>query len=294
MSDKARTLIGLHVAVLLAGGTGLFGRFVSLPELPLVWYRVIVSAVVMVAWMGVRGRLHRVPWKSMLQMAGCGCLLALHWTAFYASIKYSNVSVGVVCVATSGFFTCLFNPLIGGRKTVAADLLISFITIAGILLIFSLDVRYRLGIALGLLSSAIYSIFAIYNVKVGERTGEDSSTMLLYELIGGMLLLTLLMPAAPLLGQGEFSLPSLGDVLYLLLLGSIFSIVPFVLQIEALRKISAFTVNITYNLEPLYSIVFAALLFGETRELSLPFWAGLALVILSVLLQTRRAMKARA
>ena len=288
MKDTTRTLILLHTAVFLAGWTGIFGRLIALGGLPLVWYRILVSVAAMGLFLALSGRMHKVGRQALLQIGGCGILLALHWTAFYASIQASNVSVGVACIATTCFFTTLFNPLIGGKRFSWPEVLISFISIAGVLLVFSLDVRYRLGITLGLLSAAIYSVFAILNINVSARTGEDTPTMLFYELIGGALFLTLCMPAYARLFPAEPVAPAGIEILWLLLLGSVFTIVPFLFQLLALRKLSAFTVNLTYNLEPVYSIAIAALLFSEHREVGWSFWLGLSLIVISVLLQTRR------
>ena len=171
------------------------------------------------------------------------------------------------------------------------EVLISFIAIAGVLLIFSLDVRYRLGIAIGLACAALYSVFSILNVNVARETGEDSATMLLYELIGGVLFLTLCMPLYARLFPSEPVLPVRSDLLWLFLLGSVFTVLPFLFQLQALRSLSAFTVNLAYNLEPVYSIAFAAVLFGELREVNFSFWLGIVLIITSVLIQTRRVSR---
>ncbi len=288
MKETTRTLIILHIAVFLAGWTGIFGRLISLSGIPLVWYRILVSVPTLAMVMALSGRLHKVPRPALLRIASCGILLALHWVCFYASIQASNVSVGVACIATTCFFTTLFNPLIGHKKFSWPEVLISFISIAGVLLIFSVDVRYRLGIAFGLLSAAIYSVFAILNVNEAERSGEDTATMLLWELIGGALFLTLCMPIHARLFPTEPHSPVGIEILWLLLLGSVFTIIPFLFQLQALRKLNAFTVNLTYNLEPVYSIIIAAILFDEIHEVGWSFWAGLALIIFSVVLQTRR------
>ena len=289
MKENTSTLIILHTAVFLAGGTGIFGRLIALSGLPLVWYRILVSVATLFLVLALTKRLHRVARPALLRIAACGILLALHWVCFYASIQASNVSVGVACIATTCFFTTLFDPLINRSKRFSwPEILISFISIAGVLLIFSLDVRYRLGIAFGLLSAAIYSVFAIFNVNVAARTGEDTPTMLFYELIGGALFLTLCMPLYARLFPSEPVAPVGIEYLWLLLLGSVFTIVPFLFQLQALRKLNAFTVNLTYNLEPVYSIAIAALLFGEQREVGWSFWVGLALIVISVVLQTRR------
>lgn len=291
-NSKTSTIFLLHLAVFLAGWTGIFGRFISLEGLPLVWYRVMVSCVTMLLAMLMLGRLHRSSAKAILRMGACGFLLAAHWVAFYASIKASNVSIGVACIATSCFFTTVFDPLLGRRKGFSpADIIISFIAIAGILLIFSLDVRYRLGIALGLLSAALYSIFAIRNIAVAEDTGEDSATMLLYELFGGLLILSATIPLYARMEGIQSITPVSNDIVSLVILGSVFTVIPFLLQLHALKYMSAFTVNVTYNLEPVYSIILASLLFNETREVGLSFWLGISLIIISVVLQTRRARK---
>ena len=281
-------MILLHTAVFLAGWTGIFGRLITLSGLPLVWYRIMVSVVVLIVVLALMKRLHRTGWRAIAMIACCGAILAIHWVAFYASIQASNVSIGVACIATSCFFTSVLDPLINRKKLSWAEVLISFIAITGVLLIFSLDVRYRLGIALGLLSAALYSLFSILNINVAKKTGEDSATMLMYELVGGVLFLTLLMPLYKVLVPADSIALNAQDGLWILLLGSIFTVLPFLFQLHALRTLSAFTVNLAYNLEPVYSIAFAALLFGEFREVGFSFWMGIVLIFISVLIQTYR------
>lgn len=286
MKEKTFTLIILHIAVFLAGWTGIFGRLITLGGLPLVCYRMITSVVVLLLVLAFMKRLHRTRLNYVLKIAGCGVLLALHWVAFFASIQVSNVSIGVACVATSCFFTTLFDPLVNRKPFQWNHILLSFISIAGILFIFSIDVRYRLGIALGLTCAALYSLFSILNINVAKESQEDSATMLLYELFGGALFLTLSLPVYQAIYPTEAVLPAGSDILSLLLLGSLFTVIPFLFQLQALRKLSAFTVNMAYNLEPLYSIALAALLFGELQEVGFSFWVGIFLIVLSVVLQT--------
>jgi len=287
-SDNTKVLIILHLAVFLAGWTGIFGRLISLGGLPLVWYRIMVSVVSLAAILALAGKLHRSTWPAIIKIAGCGAILSVHWAAFFASIQASNVSVGVACIATSCFFTTILDPLINRKRVVWIEVLISFVAIAGVLLIFSIDVRYRLGIALGLLSAALYSLFSILNINVARQTEEDSATMLLYELAGGVLFLTLCMPAYAGLFPSEQIVPQHSDWLWIILLGSVFTILPFLFQLHALRSLSAFTVNLAYNLEPVYSIAFAAVLFNELQEVGWSFWLGITLIIVSVALQTYR------
>lgn len=291
MKEKTFTLFILHIAVFLAGWTGIFGRLISLGGLPLVWYRMITSVIVLFAVLAFMKRIHQTGWKAVMKICGCGVLLALHWVAFFASIQASNVSIGVACVATSCFFTTLFDPLVNQKRFQWKNILLSFIAIAGILFIFSIDVRYRLGIALGLLCAALYSLFSILNINVAEETKEDSATMLMYELLGGVLFLTLTIPVFRAIYPAEPVAPVGSDIWSLLLLGSLFTIIPFLFQLQALRKLNAFTVNMAYNLEPLYSIAIAAVLFGELQEVGFSFWVGIFLIVLSVALQTYSVMR---
>ena len=291
MKEKTFTLFILHIAVFLAGWTGIFGRLISLGGLPLVWYRMITSVIVLFAVLAFMKRIHKTGWKAVMKICGCGVLLALHWVAFFASIQASNVSIGVACVATSCFFTTLFDPLVNQKRFQWKNILLSFIAIAGILFIFSIDVRYRLGIALGLLCAALYSLFSILNINVAEETKEDSATMLMYELLGGVLFLTLTIPVFRAIYPAEPVVPVGSDIWSLLLLGSLFTIIPFLFQLQALRKLNAFTVNMAYNLEPLYSIAIAAVLFGELQEVGFSFWIGIFLIVLSVALQTYSVMR---
>ena len=293
MNDsKTRTFLILHTAVFLAGWTGILGRMISLGGLPLVWYRMMVSVPVLAGALALLRRLHKVTWPAFWRMAGCGAVLSMHWVAFFASIQASNVSIGVACIATSCFFTSVLDPLINRKRLSWAEVLISFMAIAGVLLIFSLDVRYRLGIGLGLASAALYSLFSILNINTARKTGEDSATMLLHELIGGVLVLTALIPLYLHFYPSADIRPEGNDLLWILLLGSVFTVLPFLFQIQAMRILSAFTVNLAYNLEPVYSIAFAALLFGEHREVGWSFWLGIALIALSVFIQTKRVTEA--
>ncbi len=291
ITKETKTLFILHTAVFLAGWTGILGRLISLGGLPLVWYRILVSVPVLTIVLALMRRLHRIPAASFLKIAGCGVILALHWVAFYASIQASNVSIGVACIATSCFFTTLLDPLINRKRISWAEVFISFMAIAGVLLIFSLDVRFRTGIALGLLSAALYSLFSILNINTAKATGQDSATMLLHELIGGVLVLSLLIPLYLRFYPGAVITPAGNDLLWIVLLGSVFTVLPFLFQLHALRSLSAFTVNLAYNLEPVYSIAFAAVIFGEFREVGPSFWLGIVLIVLSVLIQTRRVRR---
>lgn len=284
--NRYKDFIRLHTGILLAGATGLFGRLITLSELPLVWWRMLIAAFVL--WLILRVfRQVTLPEPSqLLKISGCGVLLATHWVLFYGSIKASNVSIGVVCFALTCFFTAVIEPFVGHRRFSWCELLLSLVTLAGILLIFGFNIQYRAGIIIGTFSSLFYTLFSIYSKRVQSRTNLPSTVLLFVELVSGWGALSLVL-AIYLFYPPSFSyLPTGNDWFFVLLLASIFTIGPFLTQLQALRSISAFTVNLSYNLEPIYSIALAILLFREDQELNLSFWVGIFLIVLSVFLQT--------
>lgn len=281
--------IKLHISILLAGFTGLFGKLVTLNEGALVWYRMFFASVFLLLLLWGGKKRQALPFREGLKIGLIGLLLALHWVFFYGSIKASNVSVGVVCYSLVGFFTAILEPPITRRRFHLQELLFSLLTVGGILLIFQFDTRYRTGILLGVASSALSALFTITNKQIGSR--QTSSVMLTYEMIGGFLGLTCLLPLYLHFYPTESLIPSMQNLLYLLLLSSVFTIGVYLLQIQILKQISAFTVNLSYNLEPIYSIFLAMLFFQEAKELTLAFYAGLSLILFSVYLQTREALR---
>ena len=281
-SKPAHAYLRLHTGILLAGATGVFGRLISLAELPLVWYRMIIATGVLAAVLALGGRLHRPTFREAWRIGCCGTLLAIHWVLFYGSIKAANVSVGVVCFALNGFFTALLEPMASGKRFSLRDLLLGLITLGGIVLIFGLNMQFRTGIVIGTFSSLFYTLFAIASKRVQSATGVESSAMLLYELLTGWCVLSLAMPFYAMLYPSVSLMPEGSDWLFITLFASVFTIGPFLTQLQALRTLSAFTVNLSYNLEPLYSIALAMLLFNEAQELNLSFWMGVSMIVAAV------------
>ena len=283
----------LHLSVFIAGFTGVLGRLITLDSAILVWWRMAAAAVIMWLFLRVSSRhgadargasLQLYTFRDILQMGGVGMLLCLHWVFFYASIKASNVSIGVVCFSLVGFFTALFEPIINKHKFSGREFLFSLLTILGIYLIFQFDSRYRLGIVLGVVSSALYALFAIANQRVGKHY--EAKNMLLWEMVGGLVGLTCLLPLYNIFFPIERFYPVGMDYAYLAFMVVVCTIGLCLLQIIVLQRIPAFTVNLTYNLEPVYSIILSMFIFSEYKELNFSFCIGIALIIISVVLQT--------
>lgn len=282
--NEKKGFLLLHLSVFIAGFTGVLGRLIELDSTVLVWHRMAWASVLMALFLFVRKELKRFRWKDIVQMGGVGVLLCLHWIFFYASIKASNVSIGVVCFSLVGFFTALFEPVINKHRFSPREFLFSILTVCGVYLIFQFDTRYRLGIALGIVSSALYALFAITNQRVGKRY--EAKNMLLWEMIGGLVVLSAVFPVYNVLHPVDKLLPTGLDYPYMAFMVVVCTIGLCLLQIIVLQKIDAFTVNLTYNLEPVYSIILAMMIFNEYQELNFSFVLGIALIIVSVGLQT--------
>lgn len=281
------TFLKLHLAVLIGSATGLFGKLISMHALPLSFWRTAIAAAVIAIILFFRKAIHKVNLKDFLKMAVAGAFIALHWVFFYASIKASNISVGVICYSLLGFFTAFLEPIINKKPFSYRDFFYSLLTVAGILLIFQLDTQFRLGIILGVISTFLASFYSIISKKLDARKICSSSSLLMHELTGGTVVLL-----AGCLGYGywhqeiTFIPDNLMDVTMLFLLALVCTAFMYFLILQVLKDVSAFTVGLTYNLEPVYSIIFAVLFFGESKELGIAFYSGLTLIILSVGLQT--------
>lgn len=291
-----KAFIQLHISIILAGFTGVFGKAISLNEGLLVWYRMLISGILLLLILGASRKLKAVLRKDFQRIALTGCLLGLHWIFFYGSIKYSNISVGVVCFSLTGFFTAILAPILNKKKFAASELLLSGLTLLGIGLIFSFDSQYRIGILLGTMSSLLVAFYTIANERLAHSFKSEVITV--YQMIGGSIGLAFLMPFYLHYFPVATMIPSWQDLGYLVMLSLFCTVLLYMLLIQALNKISAFTVNLSFNLEPIYTIILAILIYKENRELTWPFYIGLGLIILSVVLQmvkvSRQHRKAQA
>lgn len=284
-------LIKLHAAVFLWGFTGVLGRLISLNEGLLVWYRILITLVTLYFLMRSKNQLQAVDRRQRNQLFAIGSLVVFHWCFFYGSIKYSNVSIALTCLSSTGLFTALLEPLIIRRKVVVMEILLGLVAIAGIYLIFHFDPQYKTGIVLGIIASILTCIFSILNKN--QVSYNPPRVVMLYELAGGFVLLTLLLPLYLYALPTDHWLPTKNDLLWFLLLSWLCTILAMDLSLQALQKVSAFTQNLTLNLEPVYGIILAFVVYNENKYLSKYFYYGFGLILLAVILQTLRLVKSR-
>ncbi len=285
-----KALIQLHIAVFLAGFTAILGKLITLNEGLLVWFRLLITVATLGVILYFKKQLVRIPARDMLKIFGVGTIVAIHWVTFYGSVKYANVSVALVCFSATGFFTAFFEPLILRRRISVIEVGLGLMAIAGIYIIFDFHPEYKVGIIFGIISAMGSALFPIYNKEL--LATYSPKILILYELGGGLLALTILVPFYLMQFPAAYYMPTLSDWLWLLVLAWLCTVLSFDLQLNALKKISAFTANLTYNLEPVYGIILAFIFFKENEHLNREFYIGVALILLAVVLQMLRIRKA--
>ncbi len=288
-----KAFIQLHISVFLAGFTGVLGRLIHLNEGLLVWYRLLLTSVSMWILFTFTKKIQKISRVDIIKLSGIGFLAAIHWVTFYGSIKSANVSVALVCFSSVGFFTALLEPVLLRKKINMAEVLLGLLVIAGIYIIFEFEGGYRTGIILGVLSAVLLAFVMIFIGQFVQRI--NTETTLTWQLTGGFIALSFVMPFYMLRFPTDYIFPDAEDWMWLLFLAWVCSVLAFQLSAKALKKLSAFTVNLSFNLEPVYGILLAFILYNENKGLSKWFYCGFALIAASliihafILLKTKKA-----
>lgn len=273
--NRHRNVLLLHFTVLIWGFTGVLGGLISVSAMHLVWYRVLIAGISLFIYFKVTKKSMVVPTRSMLKFLGVGLLVGAHWVAFFHSIKISTVSVTLVCLSSLTLFTAVFEPLFNKKTISLGDVIVGLVIILGIYLIFKFEIQYWEGIVFGLLAALLACFFSIFNAKMVKK---DSPTVItFYEMVGAFIGVSLVM-----LFTGQFNsqmILSTTDWMYLILLGSVCTALAYVLGVAVMKELTAFTVALTTNLEPVYGIILAIVIIGHKEQMSLGFYMG-AIIIL--------------
>jgi len=286
-----KAFIQLHIAVFLAGFTAILGKLIILNEGVLVLYRMLLTVITLTVFLYFRKQLVKLLLKDTLRIFGVGAIIAFHWLTFYGSIKYSNVSISLTCLSAIGFFTAFFEPLILKRRIDIIEVLLGLFAIVGIYLIFDFHPQYKVGIAFGMISALLASVFPVYNKKLLEKFTPETVTF--YEMAGGFLILLVFMPLYLAMYPAASYVPTASDWMWLIVLAWLCTVFAFILQLNALRKISPFTVSLSYNLEPIYGIILGFIIFHENKYLKPQFYWGLSLIFFAVCLQMWRVYRTK-
>jgi drug/metabolite transporter (DMT)-like permease len=281
-----KSLIQLHLFVFLAGLTAPIGNLIQLNGLVLVFYRMLLTVIALIPIYLLQGSGNKVSFNEKMKLMLIGVLIAIHWVCFYGSIKLANVSIALVCISSVGIFTAILEPLFNQSKFIWNDIFIGLLSLLGIFFIFQFDIHFRTGIIVGLLSALFASIFTIINKRLTSTY--TTQTIQTFEMSGGLLFLTLVILVLNAYQHSAFIVPTQSDWFWLVILALVCTVLANYLMLNALKKISAFTMNVTLNLEPVYGILIAIILFDEHKQMGKGFYIGIVLIGISVLLQMKR------
>ena len=278
---KLKNYFHLHFLVFIAGFTAILGELISIQAVPLVWFRMLIAAILMFFYIRLMRIKINIPTRFIIRFSVAGIIIALHWITFFGSIKVANVSIALSMFSTGAFFASFIEPIIFKRRIIWYEIIFGLLVIIGVFIITKSEMKYLAGIVLGILSAFLSSLFAVINGKFLEK---NSATVIsFYEFLGGVLFITLFIP---IFGDGfsmDFFELSGSDYGYLFILASICTAYAFIASVYIMNYISPFTVILTYNLEPVYGILLALILFPETEKMSPEFYIG-AIIIISVVI----------
>lgn len=280
-NDKLKHYIHLHFLVFIAGFTAILGELITIGSFQLVWFRMLIAVLLMLVFAYFTKTKLKLSKTTILKFAVAGVIISLHWITFFEAINQSNVSITLATFSTGAFFASFIEPIFFKRKIRLYEMFFGILVVVGLILITRSELHYINGIILGIVSAFLSSLFAVINGRFIEK--HNATTISIYEFLSGIIFISLFL----LLFKDGFSATyfklSLADWIYLVILGSICTAYAFIGSVYIMRFISPYTVVLSYNLEPVYGIILAVLLFPEKEVMSSQFYIGVALILLIVL-----------
>lgn len=265
----------LQFIVLIWGFTGVLGKLISIDAIPLVWYRVLVAALVLFVILKIKKINLKLSTKDFTMLLGIGVIIGLHWMAFFGAIKVSNVAVALSTLSTGALFSAFLEPIFFKRKLILSEIILAIVVSACIILIYNASPEYWLGIVLGIICSFLSALFSVLNGKI--HTKFPAPKIMFYEMIGGWFIVCAFLPFFG--GCETLANLSWTDLGLLIALGSLFTAYPMIESVSLMKYISPFTLLLNVNLEPVYGIIIAYLIFGESEKMTPLFYVATAIMV---------------
>ncbi len=288
LNDKLKSYLHFHIIVFIWGFTAVLGALISLDAVPLVWYRMLLASGFIFLYIKWKKRDLKVTRRKLLVLIIAGLVIAMHWLTFFGAIKVSNVSITLALLSTGAFFTSILEPIFYKRKFVGYEILFGLLVIVGLYIIFQVETKYTLGIILGLISAFLSAVFTLINGKLIKDTAP--SVISFYELLTGVVAISIYLAFVSFNSDGTkgfntaFFTVSTEDWLYLLILASICTAYAFIAAVAVMKHLSPYTIMLTINLEPIYGIFLAFLIFGSKEQMNPQFYYGALLILSTVIL----------
>ena len=283
MDSRAKNILLMHFVILIFGFTGILGKLITIEAIPLVFWRTLIGGGAIYVWLKVRRKVSRKSTADLLKMGGIGLLVAIHWITFFASIKISNVSVALTMLATSPMFIGFLEPLIFKRKIDWRELTVAGVVLVGVGTIFSFDTTYHQGMILGIISAFFASLFATFNGVLIKT--HDASNISLVELLSASAAIFILLFFTGEV-NGDLFVLSGQDWFWITILALVATSFAFIAFTSVMKVLTPFTTSVAINLEPIYSIILAVIIFGDEEIMGTRFYIGASIIICAVMLNT--------
>lgn len=279
---KLKNYLHLHFLVFIAGFTAILGELITIHAISIVWYRMLIASVILFLYIKISKVKIKISLKGVLRLSFAGIIIALHWITFFASIDVSNVSIALSMFSTGAFFASFIEPLIFKRRIVWYEILFGIIVVVGVFIITQSEIKYLSGILLGMSSAFFASFFAVLNGKFMQKY--TATVISFYEFVSGVAFISIFLLFIEDGFNSNFFSLSLPDFGYLFILGSICTAYAFLAAVYVMKYLSPYTVVLTFNMEPIYGIIMAIIIFPEKEKMSANFYLGASIIIIAVLL----------
>ena len=280
-NDNLKNYLHLHFIVFIWGFTAILGALISLDALPLVWFRMLFAVGFISIYIYLKKIPYKISPKLALKFLIVGFIIALHWFTFFKAIKVSNISITLACLSTGAFFTSLLEPILYGKKIVWYEVFFGLIVVFGLSIIFNVEGKYVEGMIYALICAFLSALFAVINSKFVKEN--NPVIISFYELAGGVVFFTILLLFTNSFTPNFFQL-STKDLMYLMILSSICTAYAIIASTSLMRYLSPYTVMLTINLEPIYGIILAVIIFQEKEKMSIEFYIGAMVILTTVVL----------
>ncbi len=278
---KLKSYLHLHLIVFIWGFTAILGKLLSIDAIPLVWYRMLLASVLIYIYIRLKKTSLKVSPRKLLNYIFGGVVIAVHWITFFYAIKIANISVALATMSTGAFFAIFIEAIYKKNKIDVKELIFGVLAIVGLYIIYRAEISLQLGMLVALLSSFLSALFSVFNADFIKQ--ESAVVISFYEILFGVLAVSVfLLYKGDILTTSFYTLKPM-DYLWLFILSSVCTAYAFIVSVDLLKKLSAFTVMLTINLEPIYAIILAVLLFPENEKMSSSFYIGAGVILLTVI-----------
>ncbi len=285
MKPTTADYLKLHFIVFLWGFTAILGKFITLPAVEMVLLRTLLAAFGMVVVMGILGHSFKIESGDLIKVLLTGSVVAFHWLTFFYSARIANVSVSLIGLATGALWASFIEPFANKTKVNPLEVLLGLIVIAGLAFILTFNIQYKLGLVLAILSGLGTAGFTVINSKLIKRVSAHAIT--LYEMVGAAITIAVMLPVYRTYFTPDNQLhfeATLLDWICLTTLGWVCVVYTFTESVNLMKRISAFFIQLTINLEPLYGMVMAVIFFKEHHQMNLNFYIGSTIILSAVII----------